>query len=99
MNKNPRSRPTRRRHRNRLMQATSLLTVTGLDLTLGRPADAAATSAHTVSAAGSGTTAQRTQPDQLARESVDAGVPGVMVRVEVNSLHAKGPSCHADKRA
>jgi D-alanyl-D-alanine carboxypeptidase len=63
---------------------TSLAAVT-LDSPAEAAAPPAATPTHTASApatAWSGTEAQRAQLDQLARKLVDAGAPGVIVRVD-----------------
>jgi D-alanyl-D-alanine carboxypeptidase len=84
--KRTRTRPAHRRHRSRLIGAAALLAVTGVVATIDQPADAADASAHTTPAAaartGNGTEAQRIQLDQLARKLVEAGAPGVIVRVD-----------------
>jgi D-alanyl-D-alanine carboxypeptidase len=94
MSKKTRSGPARGRHRKGVMVAASGLAVTGLALTFGQPTGAAASSpvaqavaqvfapANTASAAWSGTEAHRARLDQLARKLVDAGAPGVIVRVD-----------------
>ncbi|HEX6470058.1 MAG TPA: serine hydrolase domain-containing protein, partial [Streptosporangiaceae bacterium] len=64
----PRRRPDRRRPRTGLIVTAVLVAMTGLAVAPDRPADAAATPAA--------------QLDRLARKLVDAGAPGVIVRVD-----------------